>query len=196
MASKLFQTIADFESGRDAIAKRAYGVIEVAAGELVGIHLRPWPKVISVVEAKWLGGWQHERREKDHCLLYYNQPIAHRNFLALKYTVTSLGTTYKTFRRTLVVLDEIAKLKRTDAIVAEVTNARLSDRFMRRCGWEQHLENQKGRHYIKRFYGQYPTAAIAGEILRAEPAFRTTSLTPNLVPNLKIHVPNSTNQLT
>lgn len=192
MASRLFQTITDFNQGRELIAKRAYGVIEVAAGELVGIHLRPWPKIISVVEAKWMGGWQHERRERDHCLMYYNQPLSHRNFLALKYIVTSLGTTFKTMRRTLIVLDEIAKLKRTDAMVAEVTNPRISDRTVERYGWVKHLENQKGRHFIKRFYGQYPTEAVAQEILNAEPAFRTTSLAPTL----KIHSPNQPNQLT
>ena len=168
--AKLFETIHDFEAGRETIAKCSYGVIEVADGEFVGIHLRPWPKIVSVVEAKWMGGWQHERRERDQCLLYYNQPIAHRNFLALKYTVTSYRTTYKTFRRTLIVLDEIAKLKKTDAIVAEVSNKRISDRFMKRCGWEPHLPNKKARHFIKRFYGQYPTVEIAQEILASNPS--------------------------
>ncbi len=162
--TKLFETVRNIPKHCDVIARRPYGVIEVTEGRFEAIHLRPWPKIISVVEANWLGGWQHGRWKKDQCLLYYNQPMGHPNFLALKYTVSSLGTTYKTFRRTLQVLDEVARIKQTDAIVAEVTNHRLSDRFMKRMGWEQHLLHKKGRHYIKRFYGEFPPQPIASAI--------------------------------
>lgn len=153
---KFFETVTDLGADSNRIRNRRYGVIEVAEARLVGIHLRPWPKLISATEAKWLGGWQHGRRRRDQCLLYYNQPLGHQNFLALKYTVTSFGTSWKTFWRTLVVLDKVAAIKRIDAIVADVTNDRMSDRFMRRMGWEEHLPDQPGRHFIKRFYGEYP----------------------------------------
>ena len=55
----------------------------------------------------------------------------------------------------LLVLDEIAKLKRTDAIVCEVSNWRISDRLLTRWGWESHLGESRRRHFIKRFYGDY-----------------------------------------
>ena len=168
--AKLFETITDIESSTSTIRTRRYGVIEVTEGQFTAIHFRPWPKLISTTEAQWLGGWHHGRQKKDHCLMYYNQPLGHSNFLALKYTVSSFGTTYKTFRRTCLILDEVARIKKTDAIVAEVTNKRISDRFLRRMGWEQHLTHSRKRHYIKRFYGKYPetmSEALAQEMIAA-----------------------------
>ena len=128
--AKLFETITDISANVETIRNRRYGVIEVTEGKFTAIHFRPWPKLISAAEAQWLGGWHHGRLKKDHCLMYYNQPLGHTNFLALKYTVSSFGTTYKTFRRTCLILDEVAKIKKTDAIVAEVSNTRISDRFI------------------------------------------------------------------
>jgi hypothetical protein len=151
----LFQSVEQIDGNQAVIARRRYGLIEVVCGELVAVHFRPWPKIVSTAEAEWLGGWRHARHRNDQCLLYYNQPFRHSNFLALKYTVSTWGTSYRTFRRALAVLDEVARIKRTDAIVAEVTNTRISDRFLRRQGWERHLLNSPRRHYIKRFYGKY-----------------------------------------
>ena len=61
----------------------------------------------------------------------------------------------------LVILDEIARLKGTDAIVAEVRNLRISERLLRRWGWESHMPTSRRRHYIKRFYGTYPDPQAA-----------------------------------
>jgi hypothetical protein len=47
------------------------------------------------------------------------------------------------------------------AILAEVTNAAISDRALIRFGWQTHLEHSRHRHWIKRFYGKYPTSAGA-----------------------------------
>jgi hypothetical protein len=79
------------------------------------------------------------------------------NFLALKYIVSTTGTSYRTFRAALVVLDAIAALKRIDAIVCDASNFRLSDRLMARLGWEPHKPQRWHRNYIRRFYGTYPT---------------------------------------
>jgi hypothetical protein len=89
--------------------------------------------------------------------LYYNQPWKLPTFLTLKYLVSSCGTTFKTVRRALLVLDEIARIKQTDAIVCEASNLRISDRALNRFGWERHLPNSRHRHFIKRFYGEYPS---------------------------------------
>jgi hypothetical protein len=53
-------------------------------------------------------------------------------------------------------LDEIARIKGIDALVCEAWNLRLSDRLLRRCGWERHVLHSRRRHFIKRFYGRYP----------------------------------------
>src|SRR5687768_3839594 len=107
-----FETIKDFERERARLRTRRYGVIETFQGELVAIHLRPWPKLVSLTEILPLGPRYHGRGAADRCLLYYNQPRRMPNFLALKYIVSSPGTSYKTFRASLIALDEIAALKR------------------------------------------------------------------------------------
>jgi hypothetical protein len=145
------------------IRKQRYGVIEVIDGELCCIRFRLWPKLISHAEIGWFGAATHQRRSADRCLLYYNQPLSHSNYLALKYVVSNHGTRYRTFRKTLTVLDQIAQIKRSDALLCEASNQRISDRYLQRMGWERHLVQSRRRHYIKRFYGVYPQSAVPAE---------------------------------
>ncbi len=92
--------------------------------------------------------------------MYYNQPRSCPNFLALKYVVSSTGTTYATFRAAIATLDAIAAEKRIDAILCDAANSRLSDRFLARQGWEPHKPQRWHRNFIKRFYGQYPAVRL------------------------------------
>jgi hypothetical protein len=154
------ETIDDFDAGCERIQARPYGVVEIAGGSLRAIHLRPWPKLLSLSEL-WPVRWRyHARGEADRCLLFYNQPRRQPNFLALKYIVSTTGTSYRTFRAALVVLDAIAKLKRTDAIVCDVANLRISDRLLARLGWEAHKPQRWHRNFIRRFYGTYPAVTL------------------------------------
>jgi hypothetical protein len=152
------ETITEWHPGRERIRAHRYGVIETIAGELVAIHLRPWPKLVSLPELFPVGPRYHRRGSSDRCLLYYNQPRRMPNFLALKYIVSTSGTSYRTFRASLVALDAIAELKRVDAIVCDAANSRLSDRLMARLGWEPHKPQRWHRNYIRRFYGKYPVS--------------------------------------
>lgn len=156
--SYLTETISDFEQGRERIRARRYGVIETVAGELRAIHLRPWPKLVSLTEL-WplLGPRYHLGGGPDRCLLYYNQPWRMPNFLALRYVVSTSGTSYRTFRHALVALDMIAELKRIDAVVCDAANLRISDRLLARLGWEPHKPQRWHRNYIRRFYGNFPS---------------------------------------
>ena len=154
--SRGFETIYDFGVGCERIRARRYGVIETAGGELRAVHLRPWPKLLATPELFPLGPRYHQRGEADRCLLYYNQPRRMSNFLALKYIVTTFGTSFRTFRVALTALDAIAEIKRIDAIVCDAANMRLSDRVMARLGWEPHKPQRWHRNYIRRFYGVYP----------------------------------------
>jgi hypothetical protein len=104
----------------------------------------------------WRGQFSTRGLLRDACRLFFNQPMAHRNFLALKYIVSNFGTTFATIRRAMLVLDEIARIKKSDAILAHVTSPQISDRLMQRWGWERHLEHSSRRQFIKRFYGEYP----------------------------------------
>ncbi len=154
------ESVRDLELDQDILRYRPYGMIEARRGQLVRVQLKPWPKIGSVMEARWLSGWKHKRRKLDHCRLYYNQPVGHRRFLALTYFESTLKTSFKTIRTALDVLDGIAYLKKSNAILAEVSNPRISDRAMQRFGWERHLDHGRHRHYIKRFWGEYPERAV------------------------------------
>ena len=153
---RLFETILDIETNRERIRGRRYGVIETTGGELRAVHLRPSPKLVALPEFLPLGPRYHCRGAEDCCLLYYNQPRRMQNFLALKYIVSTRGTSYATFRAALMVLDAIAEIKQIDAIVCDAANIRLSDRLMARLGWEPHKPQRWHRNFIRRFYGKYP----------------------------------------
>ena len=129
---RFFQTISDFGSASDqqTLRRRPYGVIEVIDARLVAIHLKPLPKMISSVEASWAGGWGKKRDQPNRVQLFYNQPIGHRNFLALKYVVSTIETRWRSVAVALSVLDWIAMLKQSDALVCELSNSRLSPRLM------------------------------------------------------------------
>ena len=158
MSNRLWQTVTDWQAGLESIRRRRYGVIETSAGQLVAIHLRPWPKLLAWPEVLPVGAAYHASGQADRCLLYYNQPRRCPNYLALKYVVSTSGTPYATFRAALTVLDCIAEIKRTDAILCDAFNRRLSDRFLRRLGWQPHKPDRWHRNYIKRFYGEYTPA--------------------------------------
>ena len=152
----LFETVTDLASGAEVIRRRRYGMIEAAEGEFRRVVLRPLPKLVSLPEILLLGRWHHRRHPGDRCRLYYNQPRGLRNFLAVTYAVSSKGAVYSTIRRVLEALDEVARLKATDALVCDLSNWRLSGRMLARWGWEPHRPSRWHRHYIKRFYGTYP----------------------------------------
>ena len=157
----LIESIREIEANQETLRKRPYGVIEAVKGQFVRVQLRPWPKYASLLEAHWLQAMKSKRLEQDVCRIFYNQPMGHRNYLTLSYVESSLNTQLKTCYKALDVLTQIAFIKRSDAILAEVTNNRISDRFMIRRGWERHMEDKRKRHWIKRFYGTYPESAKA-----------------------------------
>jgi hypothetical protein len=157
---KLFETITDLATDADVIRRRRYGIIEAAGGRLVSVKFRPWPKWASLPEALFFGERRHRRWAADRCWLYFNQPLRFSNFLAVPYMVSGRGTRLSTFYAALAALDEIARLKRTDAMLADVLNLRISDRFLARQGWSPHKPSRWHRHFIKRFYGEYPAARL------------------------------------
>ncbi|HEY4232592.1 MAG TPA: hypothetical protein VGM76_04145 [Lacipirellulaceae bacterium] len=154
------ETITDFDAGQERIRARRYGVIEIVGGQFHAIRLRPWPKLVSLPEVWPQGSRYHAGGEPDRCLLFYNQPWRMPNFLALKYVISTAGTSYATSRAALTTLDAIAALKQTDAIVCDAGNLRLSDRLMARLGWEAHKPQRWHRNFIRRFYGTYPAAVV------------------------------------
>lgn len=165
LLSTAFEVVTDFEQQAAVLRARRYGVIDIRHGRLHRVALRPLPKLVSWPDLTVLGAWQHRHRGGDRCLLYYNQPRRMSNFLALKYVVSYRDATLATFRGALQVLDAIARIKGSDAIVCDAANLRISDRLATRWGWAPHCPSRWHRNFIKRFYGNYPQPPA--ELLRA-----------------------------
>lgn len=146
----LCRTITDLAADSAALRRGRYGVIEVAEGQLQRIVLRPLPKHVYIWQSRWWGQWQHRRRAGDYCRLFYNQPLKIPDFLAVTYAVSSRHTTFATIRRALDVLDEIARLKGTDALLCDASNLRISERALARWGWQPHAPMRWRRNFIKR----------------------------------------------
>lgn len=154
------ERVASIDAGEARIRARRYGVIEMARGRLVAVHLRPFPKLVAIRDVWPVGDRYHPRGPADRCLLYYNQPWRYPQFLALKYVASTAGTRLATFRGALTVLDAIARIKATDAILCDAANSRISDRLLARWGWEPHKPQRFHRNFIKRFYGHYPELVL------------------------------------
>ncbi|MGE0610226.1 MAG: hypothetical protein AB7O62_24255 [Pirellulales bacterium] len=152
----LFETVTDLAAGADILRRRPYGVIEIADGQLHRIVLRPWPKLVCWPQMAMFQRWPALRGRGDACRLYYNQPRWHRNYLALKYVVSTNDASFRSFRLAAIILDEIARIKRSDAILCDVANARISDRLLTRWNWQPLRPDSIQRLFIKRFYGNYP----------------------------------------
>ena len=96
------------------------------------------------------GNWFHRNVPGDRLWLYYNQPRRHSKYLALKYVVSSRNTGWGSMVRALEVLDEIAAIKHTDALLCDAANLRLTPRLLARKGWQPHAKSRWHRNYIKR----------------------------------------------
>jgi hypothetical protein len=152
-----FATAYDLNSDAELLRRRRYGVIEVADERLARIVLRPWPKFATWAEARILGDWRHRYRAGKVCRLYYNQPRP-GNFLTLAYVESARHAGLVNFRAALAVLDEIARIKRSDFLVTDVANSRISDRLLARWGWSPLTPRRWHRLFVKRFYGDYSGA--------------------------------------
>lgn len=135
---------------------RSSGVIVAQAGLLEEVLLFWLPKHTTVWRV-WFDQ-RCRRLPQDQCRIYYRQPFAAPNYLTLDYFVSGLKTSVRTVDAALRTLDRVAELKRSDAIVAQLKNSKISSRLLRRYGWERHLGGETSRHIIRRFYGNYPSS--------------------------------------
>lgn len=158
----LFDTVTDLIEGAPILRRRRYGVIEAADGAFRCVRLRPFPKIVSGPHILLFGGAYHRHVGGDRVWLYYNQPRRFPSFLALKYLVSARDTRMGTLTRALAVLDDIARLKGSDALLCDVGNWRISREMLARWGWVPHCPARWHRFYVKRFYGRYPSPCAPG----------------------------------
>lgn len=155
----LYRPVEDLDAENGGLAKWRAGRIATSAGRLVRVERR-W----LAYKATRLRVWRDRRRSPRgpiQCELFFHQPLGNPDFLVLGYVRSHPQSSLANFYCAALILDEIARLKRCHAIVAEVTNDRLSDRLLARWGWERHCRSWRGRHFIKRFYGVYPAIPAA-----------------------------------
>lgn len=166
----MLETITDLADGAETLRRRRYGVIEAADGRLCSVRLRPFPKIVSIFEPLLIGRWRHRHTHGDRVRLYYNQPRRISNFLVLKYMESTRDASFGTVVRAMAVLDEIARLKGSDALLCDVTNRRISEKLLSRWGWTPHCPARLHRNFIKRFYGSYqsPPKPSLGPELRID----------------------------
>jgi hypothetical protein len=149
------QSIADLSSQQDIVNRRRYGVIEACNGKLIAVHFRPWPKLISLPEVFWAEKLR-KRRSGDRCLVYFNQPRRHSQFLSVTFAISTRDCSLRTLHAARAALEKIAQIKKSDALLCDVWNARISQRLLERWGWEPHCPSRWHRNFIRRLYGQYP----------------------------------------
>ena len=130
------------------------GRILVEGGRLIAIERRWLPAQVSMLRVWWDTHFPNGR--PDRCVLDFHQPWGSPGFLTLDYVRSGPGTSFKSFRRAVATLDEVARIQSSLAIVAHVSTQSISDRLLARWGWEQHCLQWKGRHWIKRFYDGHP----------------------------------------
>lgn len=139
----------------ELLQARRYGTIATQRGQLHAIYGRWWPHFGNLMQVLWEMNFRTVA--PDRCELFYHQSLSSPAFLTLSYVHAGYATSMATLYAAGLVLDEVARLRGADAIVSQVTNARISDRVLQRWGWEKHCPDWPGRHFIKRFYGRYPT---------------------------------------
>lgn len=128
-------------------------------GKLVEVQRRWFVGSVSVAQVWWQT--RYGRPDDDFCWLDYHTPLGMPSFLTLDYIRSGRKAGYKTFVGACHILDEIARLKNVCAIVAHVSTSAISDRLLQRLGWQRHLQQHSGRHWIKRFYEGYPDSRLA-----------------------------------
>lgn len=151
-----FETVTSLNDAAQLIPRRRYGILSLKDGKFASLSFRPWPKLISRFEIATLGRWTHYRQTGDQIRLFFNIPVTSPRFLTLAYIESTQGTSWKTVRRSMELLDWIAEKREVLATVCELSNVRISDRLMSRLGYQTHCPNLSGRHFIKRFYGKFP----------------------------------------
>ncbi|MEZ6078739.1 MAG: hypothetical protein R3C56_24620 [Pirellulaceae bacterium] len=113
--------VTDVAASVELLRVRRSGRIVTQAGRLQAVYGRWWPYTGNLLQAKWDALLRPVA--SDRCELFYHQAGAEGGFLTLSYVRSGKGTSPTTCYAASLVLDEIARLKQTSAMVCHVTNA-------------------------------------------------------------------------
>lgn len=152
-------SITGFSEDASKVRRWRSGRIVMRDGRLDRIERRLTVGAVSVAQVWWQS--RYRGLTGNVCQLDYHQPFGMPGFLTLDYIRGGDACSYKTFAGACHVLDQIARERQAQAIVANITNQAISDRFLQRMGWQQHLDTWSGRHWIRRFYDGYPNTDLS-----------------------------------
>lgn len=142
------RSFSQLDSNENAISRIRCGRIVMREGRLERIEQHWLRSPVSVAQVWWQA--KFAALEGDVCCLDYHVPRGMSAFVTLDYVRSGDATRYATAIGAFQVLDEIARLRKSYAIVAHVSNSRITDRHLKRAGWERHLLDWPGRHFIRR----------------------------------------------
>ena len=147
----------------DRLQTCRHGMIAAEHGQVRAIDVRRFGRSASWLGIALVGSRLHRRAQGDRCYVYFTQPRSCPDYLSLTYVWSSGDCSLSTLRAAMAALDQVAEIKRSQAIVCDVWNWRISDRLLRRAGWEAHCPMRWHRNHIKRFYGRYPKIAVLSD---------------------------------
>ena len=150
--------ITDIEASTDKLRRWRCGRIVMQAGKLVRIERRLMCGSASMAQVWWQA--KYGRTDDDLVWLDYHQPFGMPAFLTLDYVHSGSKAGYRSFIGAINLLSDIARIRGAKAIVAHVSNGKISDRLLLRQGWQQHMPKWNGRHWIRRFYDGYPESSL------------------------------------
>lgn len=140
--------VSSIVENKKLVSEWRYGTIILRHGDITTIQARWWPRWGS------LWGAMSDRVVRtlpdDECRFHYSFPRSATGYMSLLYVHAGEKTSYRTFHRGIVALEEIALLRHARGIVCQVTNDRLTDRMMTRWGYAKHAESLGDNHYIRR----------------------------------------------
>jgi len=150
--------VSSVELQADWLLRRQCGVIVVRHGRFSAVRGRWIPKRVTIWQS-WIDQ-RFRSLPSGECRVYYRQPWSAPNYLTLDYLISGPNTTVATVNLALKILDRIAEIKHSDAILAQVKNSRIPTSLLKRYGWERHLGGENSTHVIRRFYGNYPSTKL------------------------------------
>ena len=148
LASFALRPVHAIEENPDKLRSWRYGEIELADGKLVAIYPRWWPRVGS----QWESYRESYNRtlQADFCRAYYAFPRRAPGYMSVLYARSGPNTRYKTILSAVSIMDEIAILNNSNAIVCQIISERGTERLMKRWGYVRHAASLGDNHYIKR----------------------------------------------
>lgn len=105
---------------------------------------------------RWASQWDIAKDEtkrsasNGECRFFYSFPCRTPGFMAVNYMTSGDQTSYRTLLLGVQVLEEIARRRKSIAIVCQAYSNRLSERLMHRWGYVRHALSLGDNHYIRR----------------------------------------------